>query len=93
MWDDTNVSFTYQPSSALNQRATYSFYYGDVKDYLDENGKYVFMLCSSEWEEYLIEMEEIERRERSGEKTNEEPEGGMTVSLRKRFIREETFLY
>lgn len=29
MWDDTNVSFTYQPSTALNQRATFSSYYGE----------------------------------------------------------------
>ena len=27
MWDDTNVSFTYQPSTALNQRITYLSYY------------------------------------------------------------------
>jgi hypothetical protein len=28
MWDDTNIPFTYKPSSALNQRITYSPYYG-----------------------------------------------------------------
>jgi hypothetical protein len=28
MWDDTNIPFTYKPSSALNQRITYSAYYG-----------------------------------------------------------------
>lgn len=26
MWDDTNIPFTYKPSSALNQRMTYSSY-------------------------------------------------------------------
>ena len=28
MWDDTNIPFSFQPSSALNQRTTYSSYYG-----------------------------------------------------------------
>ena len=28
MWDDTNVPFQYKPSSARNQRLTYSSYYG-----------------------------------------------------------------
>ena len=28
MWDDTNIPFTYKPSSAMNQRLTYSSYYG-----------------------------------------------------------------
>ena len=52
----------------------------DVKDYLDEKGECVFMLWASEWEEHLIEMEEIEERERSRKKSDEEPKGGMTVS-------------
>ena len=29
MWDDTNISFAYQPSTALNQRITYSSYYSE----------------------------------------------------------------
>jgi hypothetical protein len=28
MWDDTNIPFCYKPSTALNQRITYSAYYG-----------------------------------------------------------------
>lgn len=27
MWDDTNVPFTYKPSCALSQRASFSKYY------------------------------------------------------------------
>ena len=51
----------------------------DVKDVLDEKGEYAFMLQASEWEEHLIEMKEIEERERSGKKSDEETrklEGG-----------------
>jgi hypothetical protein len=28
MWDDTNIPFSFKPGSALNQRTTYSSYYG-----------------------------------------------------------------
>jgi hypothetical protein len=51
------------------------------------------MLSASEWEEHLIEMENIEMKERSGKKGDEVLEGSMTVSLRKRYIKEENYLY
>jgi hypothetical protein len=65
----------------------------DEKDYIDENGNYVFMLRSSEWENHLMEMEDIEMRERNGQENDEEVDGSMTISLRKRFIKEENYLY
>jgi hypothetical protein len=58
-----------------------------------EKDLYVFMLWISEWEQHLIEMEDIERRERSGKESNEEQDGSITVSLRKRYIKEENYLY
>ena len=72
------------------------------EDLLDDNGDYVFMLEASEYEEHLIEMEEIEAGKihetnenmcDDSESSDEEPDGCMTISVRKKLILEKNYIY
>jgi hypothetical protein len=71
--------------------------------FLDETGEYIFMLEASEWEEHLIEMEEIQAGKVSNmkdkkmydenESSDDEPESCMTASVRKKLILERNYVY
>jgi hypothetical protein len=70
--------------------------------FLDETGEYIFMLEASEWEEHLIEMQEIqagkfretnETMHDDSESSDEEPDGCMTIDIRKKLILEKNCVY